>query len=639
MNMKRVFDYKRLFGFFLYGQNLSCHEYLGLRGPSRSLTAPIFLEIARYSSKNLLVRTKKSSVWARNTKTQTASKVFLLIGLSSILSTPILGASFYVSPNGQNGQQGSLQAPLFLIQEAIDRCQSGLDTIWLMPGTYWQSVTLVNKKGVYLSSLDASDPATISGSGVTGLHIIYIQDSDSIHLANLILREKYEQEANAVYVVGEGDGIFISDNEIFNVGWGNDPSQDPESFNPVRQAHGILINGRTEQGYQNIYLGRNHFHDLVVGNSEAITLTGNVFNFLIEENHLERVSNIGIDIAGHYTWAFPDSLNPSLNQARAGRIRANLITDCRRPTAGNEPAAIYVDGGKDVIIDQNELHHNGIGVSIGCENLLGQASHVIVANNLIYQQEKFGMVFGANVGQVKQSVVRNNTFFDNGIIPDNSGALALQKSEEGVIRNNLIYLTSDQYFGLSLFGFEVQNLAIDHNLFFSTAGNTPRVYAFNPAGGSTYQSEAIQFIDPKFASTDSLEPDFHLQEGSPAIDRGSNQISLIPQEVDLDGQARSLAQIDIGADEFQTATSRSAMTQHNPQVYPNPSKGWVIIRGLGHGAIHFRLMDTQGRILHESSSPGPSVQLDLTTLAPGLYFVETVHAMGRSLSRVIRAGD
>ncbi len=55
---------KRLFGFFLYGQNLS---FL-------NLTAPIFLEIARYSSKNLLVRTKKSSVWARNTKTQTASK-------------------------------------------------------------------------------------------------------------------------------------------------------------------------------------------------------------------------------------------------------------------------------------------------------------------------------------------------------------------------------------------------------------------------------------------------------------------------------------------------------------------------------------------------------------------------------------
>ena len=39
-----------------------------------NLTAPIFLEKTRYSSKNLLVRTHKSSVWARNTNTQTASK-------------------------------------------------------------------------------------------------------------------------------------------------------------------------------------------------------------------------------------------------------------------------------------------------------------------------------------------------------------------------------------------------------------------------------------------------------------------------------------------------------------------------------------------------------------------------------------
>ena len=87
---------KRLFGFFLYGQNLSCHEYLGLRAPSRSLTAPIFLAIARYSSKNLLVRTKKSSVWARNPKTQTASKgiaVFFLLFLA-YMQSPLLGQNF-----------------------------------------------------------------------------------------------------------------------------------------------------------------------------------------------------------------------------------------------------------------------------------------------------------------------------------------------------------------------------------------------------------------------------------------------------------------------------------------------------------------------------------------------------------------
>ena len=65
---------RRLVEFFFYGLNLSCHKYLALRTPSRSLTAPIFLEIVYYSSKNLFVRTQKSCVWARNAKTQTASQ-------------------------------------------------------------------------------------------------------------------------------------------------------------------------------------------------------------------------------------------------------------------------------------------------------------------------------------------------------------------------------------------------------------------------------------------------------------------------------------------------------------------------------------------------------------------------------------
>ncbi|MEZ5173944.1 MAG: hypothetical protein R2850_10690 [Bacteroidia bacterium] len=42
-----------------------------------------------------------------------------------------------------------------------------------------------------------------------------------------------------------------------------------------------------------------------MGNSEAITLTGNVTNFLIEDNHIHDITNIGIDVAGHYSWLIP----------------------------------------------------------------------------------------------------------------------------------------------------------------------------------------------------------------------------------------------------------------------------------------------------------------------------------------------
>ncbi|MFT4770813.1 MAG: hypothetical protein ACJAZC_002154 [Cryomorphaceae bacterium] len=434
----------------------------------------------------------------------------------------------------------------------MDNCTSGNDTIYLTEGTYWQSVAISGKDGIYLSSADALAPATLSGSGVEGLNMITIENSNSICIVNLIIREKFLQDANAICVVGEGDGIYIIDNEIFNIGWTDDSEADPEVAAPVGKAHAILINGRTENGLRAVYIGRNYFHNIVAGNGECLTLTGNTYDFLIEDNLIEDVTNIGIDIAGHFSWAFPVELDQSLNQSRSGRIKTNTVKRCRRPTAGNEPAGIYADGGKDVIIDNNRVYDNGTGISFACENFEVTASGMKVVNNLIYNNDKFGAVFSANAGLVENSVFRNNTLFNNGVFFDNSGSIALQKSASSSILNNIIYLTSEDYFGLSLFGFVVSDLEINHNIFFSPDGSTPRVFAFNPGVGSGSSADDPIFEDPLFASAEEAAPDFHLLEGSPAIDAGTQNVELVPDERDMDGILRVLENIDMGAFEAQT---------------------------------------------------------------------------------------
>ncbi|MEM7367992.1 MAG: right-handed parallel beta-helix repeat-containing protein [Bacteroidota bacterium] len=556
--------------------------------------------------------------------------VFLLFSLPLYC----LSTTYYVSPNGLNGNPGTMTDPLFLIQDAIHLCSSGKDTIYLMEGTYWQRLSIIDKKGIYLSSIDATNKSTVSGSGVAGATQIYIQDSDSISIANLILRENVEQEANGIYVVGEGDGIFISDNEMYNIGWGTDPSLDPESFTPVRQAHGILINGRSETGYRNVYIGRNVLHDLIVGNSEAITLTGNVFDFLIEDNTLYNITNIGIDIAGHYAWAFPDSLDQEFNQARDGRIQRNTIYNCQRPTNGNEPAGIYVDGGEDVFIDRNISRNNGVGISLGCENADESAENIIVVNNLIYNNDKFGMVFGANAGDVEGSTVRNNTFFNNGIFEDNSGSISLQKSTDGVLRNNLIYLLSDDYFGLSMFGFLVNNLVMDHNLFYNTDGNTPRVFAYNPATGSTDSIESLNFADPLLVSSDSANPDFHLMQASPAIDAGSDQLSLIPNETDIDGTLRVAADIDIGADEWEDPAGIAELSSWPLTLYPNPTSAILSATTAIAGLQYLSVYDGSGRCL--LSVPAQDlfrIEVNLQDLPAGMYVIRIDHRTERAMFR------
>lgn len=555
-------------------------------------------------------------------KTRSSIKRILIFSILIFLSSSGFSATYFVSPNGMNGNEGTQQSPLFLIQDAIDLSISGNDTIYLEEGTYWQRPVFSEKSGIYLSSINPANKSTLSGSGVEGLEMVYIENSDSITIANLIMREKFVQDAKAIYALGEGDGLFIIDCEIFNIGWSDDFFANPEEENPVGQAHGILINGRSNLGYKNVYIGRNEISFLNLGNSEGITLTGNVFNFLIEQNLIFNLTNIGIDIAGHYSWAFPPEGDQNLNQARSGRIRNNVIYNCRRITPGNEPAAIYVDGGKDVFIDNNTVYQNGTGISVGCENPGVSAETITITQNLIYNNDKFGAVFGANSGVLESSVCRNNTFFNNGLYFDNSGSISLQKSNNSVVRNNIVYINSEDFFGLSMFGFLVNNLQIDNNLFFSPDGNTARVFAYSPAAGSTETNELPIFQDPLLISVDVNSPDLHLNSGSPAIDAASMNVTLIPDERDMDGNLVALIGLDIGAYAWENPTSIDNNSIPGGFVYPNPCRDILFFTDeLGMNS-RVQVIDAQGRTFIDTQlSETDHRYVSTNKLVPGFYML------------------
>jgi hypothetical protein len=538
--------------------------------------------------------------------------------------------TFFVGPSGTAGAAGTQADPYFLVQEAIDQCVSGADTVRLLPGTYGQQFGIYGRDGIWLGSHDPADPAIISGSGLSGLYQLVIRDASDITVSGLVFREHFVQEAKAIYVLGEGNGIYLIDNEIHDVGWGNDPTADPEAFTPVRQAHAILVNGRGPAGYRNVYVGRNHLHDLVVGNSEALTLAGNVQDFLIEDNRVERVTNIGIDVSGHYPWAYPDSLPAADNQARNGRVRANTVSGCRRPTPGNDPAGIYVDGAANVYVDQNTVFDNGTGISVGCENPGKSASAIIVANNLIRGNDRFGTVFGANAGDVVNALLRNNTYAHNGAFFDNSGGIALQRSTQSLVRNNLLYVATEDVYGLSLFGYAVSDLAVDHNLFFGPDGNTARTFVYSPASGSTALLEdPIRFADPLLADTARDAFDAHLRPGSPAIDAGSPDILLLPLEVDLDGDPRMAEDIDIGADEYVAPDTTSGFGTNGPvalSVFPNPAAAVVTVQAEGLRTV--TLYDAAGRACRSVTVDGFSATLDLAGLPPGRYALVAAHRGG-----------
>ncbi|ENQ3113168.1 hypothetical protein ACEOWI_004508 [Bacillus cereus] len=78
--------------------------------------------------------------------------------------------------------------------------------------------------------------------------------------------------------------------------------------------------------------------------------------------------NIGIVLIGH------EGVSPvaTLDQARNGIVRNNIVhhNSSFTNTSYNEYSAygIYVDGGKEIIIEQNQSYENDLGIEVASEH-------------------------------------------------------------------------------------------------------------------------------------------------------------------------------------------------------------------------------------------------------------------------------
>jgi len=57
-------------------------------------------------------------------------------------------------------------------------------------------------------------------------------------------------------------------------------------------------------------------------------------------------------------------------------------------------AGIYVDGASNVTLEWNEVHHSDTGIEIGAENKGRVATMMIVRQNYLHHNDKWGLLFG-----------------------------------------------------------------------------------------------------------------------------------------------------------------------------------------------------------------------------------------------------
>jgi parallel beta-helix repeat protein len=451
-------------------------------------------------------------------------------------------AQIYVSTTGIDASgRGSLALPFNTIIFAVQQATAG-STIYIESGTYAETDAIfINKplilvkNGVNPVILDATDRMG------TNKYMIGIVSTSNVTIDGLTLQNYVENEAKGIWILGSGSNITVQNCKVSNIGWTSNLATLPPSNSTVTNA--IKVEGNLASSLSNIVLKNNEVFNCATGWGEAVTITGNVDGFLVENNKIHNIANIGIVAAGNYAFTNP---TPSVNQARNGVISKNEVYNCMSGIANS--AGIYLDGSINCTVEKNRCYNNGVGIALGGEqNVPFGASPSRghnVRNNLVYNNCITGIFLGSNNASTKleNSTIFNNTFYKNRVgqaingvatisgipvatLADNfGGEVQLQNLDGVVFKNNIVYPSNNKRAMVALTGFSVSSYYADFNVYFRD--NVADVFALdgNLFNGSTLNN-TYATVSGFFMARNLEQNSFFSNPG--LSNAGSNDFSLI----------------------------------------------------------------------------------------------------------------
>ncbi|MDR3692560.1 MAG: right-handed parallel beta-helix repeat-containing protein [Fimbriimonas sp.] len=474
----------------------------------------------------------------------------------------VLAANYYVSPTGKDANPGTLFSPWKTIQHACDKVPSG-GAVLVASGVYKEAVTV--KRSMTLTNAVGAKPV-IDGTGVAvpsdNAALVLVNGISHVTIQGFEIRNYKTTDSTllpiGILVEGAANGITIRGNQIHDIE--NDGS-DAKNIN----AFGFVAYGNSSKGaITSLVIDRNTIYSTKTGNSETMTVNGNVNGFRITNNLVHDVDNIGIDCIGF------EGTSPiaGQDQARNGYVALNTVynvSSLHNPAYFGSDAAdgIYVDGGTEIVIERNTIHNADLGMEVTSEHAGKVASGVIVRSNLIYACTITGLSIGgydSKRGGTTSCTFVNNTFYGNDTTNSGSGEFMVQFYTKGnVFENNILYATSQGVLVSTAPGSGIPGVTADYNLFFTAvAGNenwlwgTKSYSTLTSFQQGSHQDSHSSLVDPSFVSAPSFN--FRLNAHSPAINAGTNLSTGIVGTQDLSGNPRVNGKsIDMGC--YESATS------------------------------------------------------------------------------------
>jgi len=513
------------------------------------------------------------------------SALLLMLGPRLAAQT---GATYYVSTTGKNTNPGTITEPWLTIQHAANAVKAGA-TVYVFGGVYKESVNFPRSGTVAEPITFESYPgetAVIDGTGVSccgpsgtqGL-INMTENVSYITVSEFEIRNYTTNSANdvpvGVWITGSSTGIKILNNRVHNI---------TTTAGANGNALGMAIYGTSKTPITQLVISGNEVYDLRTGESESLTVNGNVTYFQITNNLVHDNDNIGIDMIGY------EGVGPvGYDEAMYGEVSGNTvynISGITNPGEGYEYDAdgLYCDGCAYVTIERNVIIQTDYGIETTSENQVCLANgtewsgpnntgtpgtgespcygrYVTVRNNIFYNSNACGNSIGGYAAATKKGgpsngggssyrdVFVNNTLYNNATQPGNeseggsTGEFQIQNqvgsAQEDIYENNIVYAGAYNTWIFSYAPFSKTYPAppatLNWNLYHSDAGyvegtsiwwgdvNTYKNFSKwqTSSGEDSYSLNT----DPLFVDLGAAPPNFDTIPASPAVGAGGTGLS------------------------------------------------------------------------------------------------------------------
>lgn len=334
----------------------------------------------------------------------------------------------YVAVNGSDENIGSRTEPFRTLKKASSVAVAGT-TVYIREGTYKEQLVVQHDgetSNEVIFKPYNNEKVILSGENIKSeegdTSIVTLENKSHITIEGFIIRDLRTDLENetvmGILVTGSGNHIKLKDNHV----------QQIETHAKNGNGHGIAVYGTLS--IKNVSVTSNIIENLKLGASEALVLNGNVSKFNISKNIVRNNDNIGIDLIGYEGV----SSKEDVDFVRNGVVSQNTIHDIStydNPAYGKEYNAggIYVDGGRNIRIEENTVYHSDIGIEATSEHKGKYAENIEIVNNRVYENFFTGISIGGydeDRGGTRNSTISQNLLYKNDTKGLNGGQLLIQ---------------------------------------------------------------------------------------------------------------------------------------------------------------------------------------------------------------------